>query len=188
MTMKSISGEYYTDPWPHLVIDDYYEADVFDTIKKHSKKFLSKNVDVKTRKQAFPFVNDPELEKAIESRPIDASYFDLFTNHREHEETLELYWEVNFLLGPYSYPIHDESRRKILSNVVYVDPEENEGTRLYDANKNLVKTVEWKPNRALIFAAIDGVTWHDYTCPIGKARITINQFLQNENQLRTQEK
>ena len=186
--MKSINGEYYTDPWPHLVIDDYYDADVFDTIRKHSKKFLGKHVNVETRKQEFPFANDPELKKAIESRPIDPSYFELFTNHREYTK-LELFWEVNFLLGPYSYPIHDESGRKVLSNVVYVDPEENEGTRLYDVNKKLIKTVEWKPNRALIFAAIDGVTWHDYTCPKGKARITINQFLQrNKDTFTTWEK
>ena len=169
----------YTDPWPHIVIDDYYEPAVFETIRQKSKKFLSQHVTANTRKQEFPFANDPELQESIESRPIDTSYFDILTNHRRYK-TLDLFWEVNFLLGPYSYPIHDESGRKVLSNVVYVDPHENEGTRLYTSDKIYAKTVEWKPNRALIFAAIDGVTWHDYTCPKGKARITINQFLQRD--------
>lgn len=167
----------YTDPWPHMVIDNYYAPDVYNDICKKAKKFLARNVTPSTRKQEFPFAENSGLQDAIDSRLLTEDMLENFPDHRDHT-SLSLYWEVNYLLGPFSYKIHDESERKVLSSVVYVTPEENSGTRLYDKEKRFVKEIEWKPNRALIFAAIDGVTWHDYTCPRGKYRITINQFLQ----------
>lgn len=165
-----------TDPWPHMVIDDYYDADVFAEITKHAKRYLRDRVDISTRKQAFPYPESPELREAIDTRPLDESFLQHFPTHRPYDQ-LTLFWEVNYLRGPYVYPVHDETPRKVLSSVVYIGPKVNEGTRLYDANKQYVKTVEWRPNRALIFAAIDGVTWHDYTAPADSVRLTINQFL-----------
>lgn len=167
----------YEKPWPHIVIENYYSDEVFAEIKKASKRFLKDNVDVNVRKQEFPFADDPALQKCIDSRPLDVSYLDILKNHRPHDD-LKLFWEVNFLLGPHKYPIHDETPRKVLSCVVYVEPESNNGTYLYNEDKSYSKQIEWKPNTAFIFAAIDGVTWHDYDCPKGKLRITINQFLE----------
>lgn len=165
------------NPWPHIIIDDYYEPHIFETILSEGKKFLAKNVDKTTRKQEFQNPDNRILKDCINSRLLDESFFHVLPNHRPYNH-LSPYWEINFLRGPLSYPIHDEAPRKVLSCVVYVGPEENAGTRLFDKDKNFVKEVEWKPNRAFIFAAIDGVTWHDYTCPKGSLRITINQFLQ----------
>lgn len=167
----------YQEPWPHIVIDDYYAPDVFEVLKKEAKTFIRNNVDTSTRKHAFAYPDNQVLRDAIDSRPLDTSYFDILTEHRPYTD-INLFWEVNFLIGPLTYPIHDEASRKVLSCVVYVDPSDNAGTRLYDKDKNLVKEIAWKPNRALIFAAQDGVTWHDYTCPKGSHRITINQFLE----------
>lgn len=167
----------YDNPWPHIVIDDYYETHIFEEILNEGKKFLAKNVDKATRKQEFQNPDNSILKECINSRLLDESYFDVLTDHRPYS-CLNPYWELNFLRGPFSYPIHDESPRKVLSCVVYVGPEQNAGTSLYDKDKNFVKEVVWKPNRALVFAAQDGVTWHDYTCPRGSLRITINQFLE----------
>ena len=166
----------YADPWPHIVVDNYYDPDVFKDIQKEMKSYLRDNVDASVRKQAFEAPDNDTLVDCINSRVLDVAYLDVLTNHRSYK-TLQLYWEVNFLIGPLSYPIHDESSRKVLSSVVYVDPAENNGTILYDKDKKFAKMVEWKPNRALIFAAIDGVTWHSYDCPKGRYRTTINQFL-----------
>lgn len=168
--------QFYADPWPHVVIDDYYEESVFKDIQREMKNFLKENVNPQTRKQAFEAPENETLVESINTRPLTSAYFDTFTQHRQYED-LELYWEVNFLMGPLEYPIHDESSRKVLSSVVYVDPVANSGTTLYDKDKNFAKKVEWKPNRAFIFAAIDGVTWHSYDCPSGSYRTTINQFL-----------
>ena len=59
------------------------------------------------------------------------------------------------------FGIHDEHAKKKVSTVVYIAPQYGSGTFLYNENKELVKQVAWKPNRAFIFSGIPGVTWHD---------------------------
>ena len=163
-------------PWPHIIIDDYYDSETFKIIQSESRKFLRANVDVTTRKQEFPFADSSALQEAINSRTLSADLLRFFPEHRPFDD-LEVFWELNFLLGPHEYPIHDEASRKILSSVVYVDPEDNNGTTLYNQDKTYHSDVEWKPNRAFIFAGVKGLTWHSYNCPKGKLRTTINQFL-----------
>lgn len=75
----------------------------------------------------------------------------------------------------YDYPIHDEADRKVLSIVHYLG-EDGDGTILYDKNKNYVCEVEWKPNRAMIFAGIDNITWHSYKNTRDHDRKTIMSF------------
>lgn len=171
----------YEGPWPHLVIDNYFEPDAFEVIERRTRNYIGKRIDQFTRKRNFENPSDIELRQAMATRPLTKSMLEHFPNRRDFDE-LSLYWEVNFLKGPYSYPIHDEAPRKVLSCVVYVGPEENAGTALYNPDKTFAKRIDWKPNRALIFAGIDGVTWHNYTCPAKSFRLTINQFLERPNE------
>lgn len=164
-------------PWPHLVIENYYSPEVFSRLRSEALGFVRENVDAKTRKHAFPEPDNAAIKECIDSRPLTEEMLAWFPQHRPYS-ALNLFWEVNFLMGPFRYPVHDESSRKVLSCVVYVDPAENNGTNLYDQNKTFSRQVDWKPNTALIFPAIDGVTWHDYDCPKGSYRITVNQFLE----------
>lgn len=99
-----------------------------------------------------------------------------FDNVRRHS-VCEVMTEVNVCLDDLSYPIHDEAKPKILSAVTYLMPDVSRGTLIFDKDKNFVKEVEWKPNRTLIFAPIDNVTWHSYECIPKSYRITINSFL-----------
>jgi hypothetical protein len=61
-----------------------------------------------------------------------------------------------------SFPIHADTKDKLLSVVVYIAPEKNEGTYLYQTKdgKN-PQVIEWKTNRAFIFSRTDD-TWHSY--------------------------
>jgi hypothetical protein len=61
-----------------------------------------------------------------------------------------------------SFPIHTDTKDKLLSAVVYIAPEKNEGTYLYETKdgKN-PQVVEWKTNKAFIFSRTDD-TWHSY--------------------------
>lgn len=165
------------DPWPYLVIEDYYSDEVFDVLRREAKNFVKSKVDVTTRKQAFAMPENDTLKECIYSRPLTESMLSQFPQHRSYP-SLKLFWEVNFLMGPFKYPLHDESTRKVLSCVVYVDPDENNGTYLYNEDKTFNRQIPWKPNTALIFPALDGVTWHNYDCPKGKYRVTVNQFLE----------
>ena len=53
-----------------MVIENYYDNDVFKTLRKEAKKFISKNVDRDTRKQAFPEPDNKALQDCINSRPL----------------------------------------------------------------------------------------------------------------------
>ena len=81
----------------------------------------------------------------------------------------------------YKYPIHVDSPNKLLSVVVYLYPKENSGTILYSDKGGSDKTfVNWVPNRALIFARQEGVTWHSYEGDGISQRYTLVINLRND--------
>lgn len=62
----------------------------------------------------------------------------------------------------YVYPIHNDTYDKLLSVVIYIAPELNTGTILYDtATGDNSREVEWKRNRAFAFSRTEE-TWHSY--------------------------
>jgi len=69
-----------------------------------------------------------------------------------------------FTLSPKDsrYGLHTDNKDKLLSTVIYLKPENNTGTILYEHKEDKYpQTVEWKQNRALIFSRTDE-TWHSY--------------------------
>ena len=63
----------------------------------------------------------------------------------------------------YKFPIHDDTPDKLLSGVIYLNPEKNLGTMFYDdKNGNGKKVVDWKVNKAVFFSRIEGQSWHSY--------------------------
>jgi hypothetical protein len=63
----------------------------------------------------------------------------------------------------YKFPIHDDTPNKLLSGVIYINPEKNNGTTFYESkNKMKGKEIEWKKNRAVFFSRKERETWHSY--------------------------
>jgi len=63
----------------------------------------------------------------------------------------------------YKFPIHDDTPNKLLSCVIYIYPNNNCGTILYENKKGHgKKIIEWKQNRNLIFSRIERKTWHSF--------------------------
>ena len=63
----------------------------------------------------------------------------------------------------YKFPIHDDTPNKLLSGVIYINPEKNSGTSFYDTKEGLNKNeIQWKKNRAVFFSRIERKTWHSY--------------------------
>ena len=59
---------------------------------------------------------------------------------------------------------HDaELGDKTMIMAIYLSPEENHGTALYQTEEfdSFVTELPWKANRAFMFAPVKGVTWHD---------------------------
>lgn len=63
----------------------------------------------------------------------------------------------------YTFPIHRDYINKLLSGVIYLQPEQNTGTIIYE-NKNgkNPNEITWKKNRALFFSRTEKTSWHNY--------------------------
>jgi hypothetical protein len=63
----------------------------------------------------------------------------------------------------YKFPIHRDTPNKLLSGVIYLYPEKNKGTFIYENRygKNK-KEIEWKQNRAFFFSRSENYSWHSY--------------------------
>ena len=92
------------------------------------------------------------------------------------------YTELNVVNNgrDYVFPIHSDSRDKLLSVVIYIAPETNEGTWLYEdkSGKN-PQQIEWKPNRAFAFSRND-YTWHSYKADGIKNRLALVYNLRSD--------
>ena len=80
----------------------------------------------------------------------------------------------------YKYPIHVDAHSKLLSGVIYLKPEKNTGTRLYEENKKNFIDLEWKPNRALFFSRSKN-SFHSYKSNGISSRITLIYNLMTTN-------
>ena len=122
---------------------------------------------------------------------------DVFPKHRWYDDLVVTAYIGVTPPAPYDHHIHSETLSKVWSSVTYVTPEKNCGTKMYDTEykptfkhgtkmytesvkESLVKEVEWKPNSTMIFAGIDGKTWHSYNSTEQSNRITLNLFLKQK--------
>ena len=166
--------------WPkYIVKDNFLNEEHFNLIKNISFDTKQDEWDIYKHK----IYNDGKIEidflsssqkKGISPlseeniKNISDTYHDYMINCLKElaPEKLQHYWytELNVVNNGknYLFPIHSDSRDKLLSVVIYISPEKNEGTWLYeDKNGKNAKQVDWKTNRAFIFSRTDN-TWHSY--------------------------
>jgi len=73
----------------------------------------------------------------------------------------------------YKFHVHNDSLDKLLSVVIYIAPEINMGTILYDSKDGLNPCIiDWEPNKAFIFSRNEN-TWHSYESDTISQRITL---------------
>ncbi len=154
------------DPWPHIVIDNF--LDDYDWHLEQVKPWREMGgSSVKLRKSI----------KQTERHPVVAQYLGQLP-HRPYER-LKADWYYSIQYKGFEYPMHQEWDKKILSVVVYLG-ESGCGTDLYNVDQTPWGAIEWKPNRAFIFAGQEGVTWHSYKVGDHAVRTTLNGFLMND--------
>ena len=82
----------------------------------------------------------------------------------------------------YTFPIHRDLINKLLSGVVYLKPQNNTGTIIYDDKKgNNPKEIEWKKNRGLFFSRTEKISWHNYKGDGKNNRIVLVYNLMTKN-------
>mgnify|MGYP003117026681 CR=1 FL=1 len=75
-----------------------------------------------------------------------------------------IFSELNFVCIPKEsvYKIHNDTPNKLLSGVIYISPEENEGTWLYDTEDgDNPRQIQWEQNIAFFFSRNEEA-WHSY--------------------------
>ena len=170
--------EYFYEPFKYAVIDNFFDkedliyvTETLDEIQKH-KDFDNIFDTQKARKRKLA-KDLHDYNKNAEQR--FAKYLKLadsldIKQDKEKEYTSQYVYSFRVKKRVEDYPIHTENIHKGISLLVYLSEEENYGTELYDDNKNFVKRIEWKNNRAFIMSGFDnqkgklpGIsTWHTY--------------------------
>ena len=157
-----------TEPWPHVIIEDFLPQDKFDDI----------------RELGYNTVNpDGELKPVLDYDPYDGYHdFEQYLPHIPHRPHKSLKKLVHFAMTPANtlYKLHCDIESKVLSAILYLGPDDNNGTGLYtgDSLDKFSKMSMWKPNRLFIFCGITGTTWHNFSANHNN-RYTLNWFLIN---------
>lgn len=178
----------YDYPWKHIVIDNFFDKNEFENIRKEligsvssEKKKCTHSFAQSLHCGTIDIIKNPAYSKTFNfvSKKNIISFLEYFRYHRNVSDNWKYYWEINQIRDSFKYPKHYERENKVLSMIVYVDAEDGNGTLLYDENRKYVKEVDFVPNRALVFCGINNVTWHSYFNLMG-TRTTLNGYIIND--------
>ena len=184
--------------WPKYVVkDDFLKEDHFNIIKNIQFDTKPDEWDIYKHK----IYNDGKIEIDFLSstgkegksplsedniREIHNSYHEQMMSWLKElaPEKVKHYWysELNIVNNgkDYVFPIHSDSRDKLLSAVIFIAPEINEGTWLYDDKKGSnPRQIEWLPNRNFVFCRNDH-TWHSYKADGKQNRLTLVYNLRSD--------
>ena len=180
---------FYTKPWKHEVIDNFFDDDTLQYCEEHLQSLLKKkkpfcakqHISQSGRKNKKLFgINNKKILSHFDNIFTEEYLITNFPDHRSYK-LLKSVAEYNIVTDDFFYGLHEESKSKILSVIVYLSPKFSIGTLLFNQSKEFKKQIIWEPNRALVFAGNKG-TWHSYghpsyVCHQQKTpRMTINYF------------
>lgn len=147
-------------PWPYFYVDNFLSEQDFEYHCREALKLGEPTQEVD--RKILDYDPLPKMQDHLKE-------FD----HREYEE-LGVFCHYAVTAPNTIHDKHVEAEFKIMSSIVYLSPEVNHGTTLYD-NNNKAYEIEWKPNRLFVFCGMNELTWHDYRST--DTRYTLNHFL-----------
>ena len=157
----------YSHPWLHYVIDDFLDVKNFELIQSLSSRWQKPSTqeekfnlflsDFKFYEETFSFKEEAEIVEDILMRAMH----ELKEEFKLQGTFSDFHIEYVNCGSNFYYHVHKDALVKVFSNVLYVSPD-GDGTRIYtEKTGDVVKSVDWKPNRLLSFKPADN-TWHDY--------------------------
>ena len=154
---------FFSEPWEHLVVDDFLPTDQFEELKNASYNIQGED-DGNTVRE---FINhDPlNIEHMLER----------FSNAKPYTGELNRLIHFSVIKKSFMHEMHVDADFKIMTAILYLGPEESMGTRIFDKDKNYVKEIDWKQNRLVVFCSNDD-TSHDFGS-YESGRHTLNYFL-----------
>lgn len=172
-------------PWPHCVVDNFLDSNVFDTLKqlKNHKDF--RHIDswvngiTSTKKHdGYPHNSYPQKYSLSLAGDLNLTNQINQSVIKHFKEWLpSSYFCIPDLVKcdpKYSYHPHKDHPSKICSIVVFLDPPMCNGTTLISGSQ--VYELMWKPNRALFFKNSEHGS-HNYYNKTIYPRFTLNIYL-----------
>lgn len=166
----------------YIVEDNFFDNYEFSEIKSYYRNndMINKLDSNKSIILDFEYNIKKKIIKKYESKML-GFLENLYPEKVKLYDYMSLDYSVcgkNFL-----YPIHNDAISKLLSVVVYISPEKNHGTFLYNSNneKDLLTEIEWKTNRAFVFARKNKGTWHSFKSDNIEKRHTVLINLHTKN-------
>lgn len=146
-------------PWKHLEIENFlppkqlkYVKNIFNHITDNNRRMI---------------INDKNLEKFANSiYPRLCNFL-----NKGHFQKCDMLYQYNNFDNA-SSNIHVDQAYKHITVVCQLSPEAN-GTAIYNANKEYVKTTDWKYNNAVVLPNHKD-NWHDVHTYSNQQRITLN--------------
>lgn len=180
-TPKIINSKIIQQPFPHIIIDDFLEEELYnDIINKlyKSENDLFKNIDIQNNRSTkaiysgneycdkkFNIQNDDiSLEKKyaeiLLNKDFQKSIIEKFIQNKnldkniidKHKLTMI---QLDCFRDNYNYKIHTDSGCKFITILLYLAKDNsnlNIGTNVYDHKKKLINNINYKPNRLVIFS------------------------------------
>ena len=150
------------------IIDNFLDKDDYD-------KLCNLKIEKKNNEKFKVYHNEIIGNKILKSS-IDKKLLIKLNNYHEKTinvlkelcpEKVDLYDYSDFVIiltdKNAKFPFHDDTPNKLLSGVIYLNPEKNSGTIFSNSKKGTnCKKVDWKQNRAVFFSRRERETWHAY--------------------------
>lgn len=173
-----------SEPWKHLVIDDFLEAEEFKNLIDYVQSVYDFSKNTKGYREFHKHNSNTFLSNLFSSKILDLKdkYFDeLNYTNQKIPEVYYPFVELAICPPGFHYKrIHTDGDYKLMTTVLYVYPEVSDGTEIYsnEFQNSFVSSVEWKQNRALSFVAQRDNkhqgTWHNYGNSTKTPRVSLN--------------
>ena len=190
---------FYTEPYPHLIIDDFFPDDIWQHIQKNVENesfwdnlcsFKKPNFSVKPHSRKsnmyslepqggneYGHIKDKLIFPYLENFWTEIDIFNsLVKSDRTHSKGLRHICDVKITTSPETLHPHEEGEGKVATAIIYLHPSHDTGTLLYEHKYIFSKHVVWKPNRACVMVHNKGY-WHGYASFDNIKRITMNSHL-----------
>lgn len=183
-----LSTKIETYPWPYQLVDNILADNSFQIILDGTQILKEKAIFEPRDPNGLWMFKAHEL--GVDDKVVDLIMDINVQLLTRYKDVLALFDDaMHSKLGYFSIPrfnfigpnvkgtIHDEGDSKTMALVIYLSPEQTQGTKLYTTQdySSLAKQVEWKPNRGFLMCSQPGTTWHSFAsdhCP----RLTVNFF------------
>jgi hypothetical protein len=178
-------------PWRHALTDSFLSNSEYDVVVDYVKTLLSFLPVTEGYKEFLDDSCNTEISNILCPKvyQLRDTLFDTLNFGGKVLPQVQ-YSNCELVISPAGYrygTIHEEGKRKLMTSVLYLYPQEGDGTEIYKTNNkdSYFTTIPWKPDRLLSFVGqrnpVYQRTWHDYGNSKSFHRVTINMILSENN-------